>query len=169
MLWRPLRARRQLFRQLADGKKVAGSGIRMDQLITDFLQESRDNLDRLDQDFVSLESDPKNAELISSIFRTIHTVKGTCGFLGFPKLESLSHAGENLLSQLRSGEMELSTAIADALLQMVDAIREYLSEIEASGTEGEREFRELVDSLKSLQAGAREVANKPAIVEHEPQ
>ena len=169
MLWRPLGARRQLFRQMADGKKVAGSGIRMDQLITDFLQESRDNLDRLDQDFVSLESDPKNAELISSIFRTIHTVKGTCGFLGFPKLESLSHAGENLLSQLRSGELELSTAIADALLQMVDAIREYLSEIEASGTEGEREFRELVDSLKSLQAGAREAANKPAALEHEPQ
>lgn len=161
----PLRACRQLFRQLADGMKIAGSGIGMDQLITDFLQESRDNLDRLDQDFVSLESDPKNAELISSIFRTIHTVKGTCGFLGFPKLESLSHAGENLLSQLRSGDLELSTAIADALLQMVDAIREYLSEIEASGTEGEREFRELVDSLKSLQAVGQQPANNPVAPE----
>ena len=124
----------------------------MDQLIKDFLQESRDNLDRLDQDFVSLESDPENSELMGSIFRTIHTVKGTCGFLGFPKLEALSHAGENLLSQLRSGELKLHSAISDALLQMVDAIREYLAEIEASENEGSREFKELIATLKSLQA-----------------
>ena len=121
----------------------------MDQLIKDFLQESRDNLDRLDQDFVSLESDPDNSDLMGSIFRTIHTVKGTCGFLGFPKLEALSHAGENLLSQLRSGELKLHSAISDALLQMVDAIREYLAEIEASENEGPREFKELIATLKS--------------------
>src|SRR5215470_10531499 len=101
----------------------------MDELIKDFIQESTDNLDRLDQDFVKLESDPANAELLQSIFRTIHTIKGTCGFLGFMKLEALAHAGETLLSVLRAGELVLSPAIADVLLEMVDATRAILHEI----------------------------------------
>lgn len=124
----------------------------MDSLIVDFLQESNDNLNRLDQEFVSLEQDPKNAELLGSIFRTIHTIKGTCGFLGFQKLESLTHVGENLLSQLRAGELDLTPESADALLEMVDAIREVLREIEATGTEGTPEHGELIEKLKSLQA-----------------
>jgi two-component system, chemotaxis family, sensor kinase CheA len=67
----------------------------MDDLIKDFLQESRENLDRLDRDFVKLEHDPKNLELLKSIFRTIHTIKGTCGFLGFTKLESLTQRSKS--------------------------------------------------------------------------
>ena len=63
-----------------------------DDLIKEFSQESGENLDRLDQDFVKLESDPGDRELLKSIFRTIHTIKGTCGFLGFTKLEALTHA-----------------------------------------------------------------------------
>src|SRR5271166_373801 len=70
----------------------------MDDLIREFLLESYENLDRLDQEFVKLETEPGNLELLKSIFRTIHTIKGTCGFLGFSKLEALTHAGENLLS-----------------------------------------------------------------------
>lgn len=123
----------------------------MDSLIKDFLQESNENLDHLDQDFVQLETDPENRELLGSIFRSIHTLKGTCGFLGFPKLEVLAHAGENLLSLLRAGELKLSTTIADALLEMVDNIREILRDIEATGQEGTREFPELLERLKSLQ------------------
>src|ERR1700760_104110 len=92
----------------------------MDLIIQEFVQESTENLDRLDQDFVKLESDPGNLELLKTIFRAVHTVKGTCGFLGFTKLEALAHAGENLLSLLREGELRLTPAIADALLEMVD-------------------------------------------------
>ena len=95
----------------------------MDELVKDFLQESTENLDRLDQEFVHLESDPGNAELLGSIFRTIHTIKGSCGFLGFTKLEKLTHAGESLLSQMRAGELVLNSEIADHLLEMVDAVR----------------------------------------------
>ena len=123
----------------------------MDSLIKDFLVESTENLDRLDQEFVQLEADPKNAQLLDSIFRTIHTIKGSCGFLGFVKLETLSHAGESLLSQMRAGELLLNSAIADVLLQMVDAIREILREIEAAGAEGQQEYGDLVESLKRLQ------------------
>jgi two-component system, chemotaxis family, sensor kinase CheA len=74
----------------------------MDDLVREFLLESYENLDRLDQDFVKLETEPGNLELLKSIFRTIHTIKGTCGFLGFGNLEALAHAGESLLS-LRKG------------------------------------------------------------------
>ena len=72
------------------------------------VQESTENLDRLDQDFVKLENDPKNPELLKSIFRAIHTIKGTCGLLGFSRLEALAHAGESLLSLLRDGELQLN-------------------------------------------------------------
>ncbi len=111
----------------------------MDSLINEFLQECTENLNRLDHDFVCLEKDPKNAELLGSIFRAIHTIKGTCGFLGFGKLEMLTHAGENLLAMLRAGEIELSPEIADGLLEMVDAVRVILKNIEETGAEGSEE------------------------------
>lgn len=123
----------------------------MDELIKDFLQESGENLDRLDQEFVKLEKEPSNLELLKSIFRTIHTIKGTCGFLGFTKLEALTHAGESLLSLLRDGEISLSQEITDALLEMVDVVRQYLNEIEASGEEGKKDPGKLVAKLKKLQ------------------
>jgi two-component system, chemotaxis family, sensor kinase CheA len=123
----------------------------MDSLINEFLQECTENLNRLDHDFVCLEKDPKNAELLGSIFRAIHTIKGTCGFLGFGKLEMLTHAGENLLAMLRAGEIELSPGIADGLLEMADAVRVILKNIEETGTEGTAEYPELIEKLKQLQ------------------
>src|SRR5262249_24490627 len=90
---------------------------------------------------------------LSSIFRTIHTIKGTCGFLGFGKLEAVAHAGENLLSRLRDGELVLNPEITTGLLQMVDAIRQMLEKIDASGNEGERDDSALIETLKSLQQG----------------
>jgi two-component system chemotaxis sensor kinase CheA len=131
----------------------------MDDLIRDFLQESTENLDHLDQDFVKLEHDPGNRELLKSIFRTIHTIKGTCGFLGFAKLESLTHAGESLLSLLRDGELDLTSECADALLEMVDAVRSYLREIEATKNEGNADTGELIVRLKALQTSKK--ANGP--------
>ena len=132
----------------------------MDDLTKQFLQESSENLDRLDQDFVKLESDPGNPELVKSIFRTIHTIKGTCGFLGFTQLESVAHVGENLLSRLRDGEIALTPGITTALLQMVDAIRQMLQSIDVSGSEGERNDEELVQTLTRLQHGAAKPAEK---------
>jgi two-component system, chemotaxis family, sensor kinase CheA len=130
----------------------------MDDLTKEFLQESSENLDRLDLDFVKLESDPGNPELVKSIFRTIHTIKGTCGFLGFTQLESVAHVGENLLSRLRDGEIALTPEITTALLQMVDAIRQMLQSIDVSGSEGERNDEELVQTLTRLQQGAAKPA-----------
>jgi two-component system, chemotaxis family, sensor kinase CheA len=124
----------------------------MDDLIKEFLVESYENLDRLDRDFVELEKTP-SIETLGSIFRAIHTIKGTCGFLGFSKLESVSHAGENLLSLLREGKLQVSPPITDALLAMVDTIRQILASIEANGTEGERDDSTLIETLGRLQKG----------------
>jgi len=122
----------------------------MDDLTREFLLESYENLDRLDQDFVKLETEPGNLELLKSIFRTIHTIKGTCGFLGFSKLETLAHAGENLLSLLRDGHLNLTSEITTALLAMVDAVRQMLGSIDTVGNEGERDDQALLATLTQL-------------------
>ena len=122
-----------------------------DEIVREFLLESNENLDRLDRELVKLEKDPKDRETLSSIFRTIHTIKGTCGFLGFGKLEGVAHAGESLLSLLRDGAIELTPERTTALLSLVDAVRQMLGSIEARGNEGERNDEELVETLKRLQ------------------
>src|SRR5262249_10259477 len=124
-----------------------------DDVVVEFLVESNENLDSLDRELVQLEKDPSNRSTLASIFRTIHTIKGTCGFLGFTKLESVAHVGENLLSKLRDGELQLHPEITTALLRMVDAIRQMLQSIESSGAEGERNDADLIETLTKLQQG----------------
>jgi two-component system chemotaxis sensor kinase CheA len=80
----------------------------LDEIIAEFLVESHENLDQLDSDLVALEQDPTSRQLLGAIFRTIHTIKGTTGFLEFGRLEALTHAGEGLLSKLRDGELRLT-------------------------------------------------------------
>ena len=105
------------------------------EIIAEFLVESHENLDQLDHDLVELEQNPGSRELLSSIFRTIHTIKGTSGFLAFGRLEKLTHVGETLLSKLRDGEYAMNEAIAEALLRMVDTVRLLLEGIERTGND----------------------------------
>ena len=109
----------------------------MDDLVKEFLVESFENLDQLDRDFVALETDPTAQDKLGSIFRTIHTIKGTCGFFGFGKLESVTHVGENLLSRLRDGQFLLDPERTSALLALVDAVRVMLASIETTGGDGD--------------------------------
>src|SRR5262249_36324141 len=125
----------------------------MDEVVKEFLVESHEGLDRLDRDLVALEQRPRDRDLLAAVFRCIHTIKGTCGFLGFAKLEEVSHVGENLLSLLRDGKLDLTPEITSALLRLVDAVREILAAIEASGTEGDGEHSALVEVLSTLAAG----------------
>ena len=127
----------------------------MDDIVKDFLMESKDNLDRLDQELVKLETNPTSTELLGSIFRTIHTIKGSCGFLGFSHLEKVAHAGENLLSKLRDKELELNAEITNGLLAMVDAVRRMLGEIEKTEHDGDNGYPELIEGLKKLQPGGK--------------
>jgi len=124
----------------------------MEEIVQEFLVESHENLDQLDRDLVELERDPGSRELLAGIFRTIHTIKGTSGFLAFGTLEQVSHVGEGLLSRLRDGELELDFERAAALLDLVDAIRTVLASIEATGAEGQHDFSALVAQLERLQS-----------------
>ncbi|MFO0885378.1 MAG: chemotaxis protein CheW [Pirellulales bacterium] len=121
------------------------------EIVKEFLVESHENLDQLDRDLVALEQDPRSRDLLSSIFRTIHTIKGTCGFLGFGKLESIAHVGENLLCKLRDGDLLLNPEITSGLLAQVDAIRQMLESIEQIGNEGDTDYSALREHLTHLQ------------------
>ena len=123
----------------------------MDDIVKEFLIESNENLDRLDVNLVELEKSPRDQELLADIFRTIHSIKGTTGFLGFHHLESVAHAGENLLSRLRDGVLVLNPEITTGLLSMVDAIREMLRLIESTEADGSNDYPELVAQLAQLQ------------------
>lgn len=128
----------------------------MDDLIKEFLVESNENLDRLDSELVKLETDPSSHDLLSSIFRTIHTIKGSCGFLGFSKLEKVAHVGESLLSRLRDGKFSLNPEITSGLLSMVDAIRTMLGKIQETDQDGEETYQELIELLNRLQNAGQE-------------
>lgn len=122
----------------------------MDEVIAEFVVESYENLDQLDRDLMALEDDPDDKAVLASVFRTIHTVKGTCGFLGYGKLEAIAHVGENLLSKLRDGALRLTPEMADALLALSDAVRAILGEIERTGAEGDAAYGPLTATLARL-------------------
>ena len=132
----------------------------LDDIVREFVAESYESLDRMSTDLVTLEQEPTNPETLSSVFRTMHTIKGTCGFLGFAKLEAIAHAGEDLLSLIRDGKLEMTPDVASALLDTADAIREVLLHVESDATEGPGDYRGLVERLAvPAQAGGMVLAD----------
>jgi two-component system chemotaxis sensor kinase CheA len=139
------------------------------EVIREFLIESTENLNRLDSEIIELEQRPADNQLLASVFRTIHTIKGTCGFLGFPLLERVAHQAENLLALLRSGERRLSSQLVALILECMDAIRKILVNIEAAGTEGPDHYGGLVDRLAAaVKAPIEEPELPPALVDAPP-
>ncbi len=130
----------------------------MGEIVQEFLVESYEALDRLDADLLALERDPTSRDVLPSIFRVMHTIKGTCGFLGFPKLERVAHAAESLLGALRDGSLEVTPPITSALLATGDALRQLLGQIERSGTDGDDDFLHLVATLERLRASDGQMA-----------
>ena len=120
------------------------------EFIGEFLVESTENLDQLDRDLLALEAEPGDPQRLASIFRTVHTIKGNSGFFGFSKLGALTHSGEHLLGRLREGKLSLDDRITGTLYSMVDAVRSILRAIEATGTEGDQDFRELSRQLADV-------------------
>ncbi|WP_392534440.1 chemotaxis protein CheW [Nostoc sp. C117] len=117
-----------------------------------FLIESYENLNQIEQDIISIEKTSEQREALVRIYRSLHTIKGNCGFLPFPKLESLAHAGENLLSSLRDRQLAITPTIINTLLQILDSIRQILSQIEATRHEGDRDYSALITTLTQLQS-----------------
>ena len=122
----------------------------LDDICQEFLVESYENLDDLDRALVVLEQDPTSRPLLASIFRTIHTIKGTSGFLAFGQLEAVTHVGENVLSRLRDGKLSLTPEITTTLLRLVDTVRELLATIELNGVEGDVDTAEVIALLDAI-------------------
>jgi two-component system chemotaxis sensor kinase CheA len=118
------------------------------EVLREFLAEGAENLARMDQEMVELERQPNNPELLASIFRTIHTVKGNCGFFGFTRLEAIAHVAENILNEVRQGERRLDTPLTSLILECMDAIRRMLASIEKGDGEGPDFERNLIVRLK---------------------
>ncbi len=119
------------------------------EIVGEFLMESHENLDQIDRDLVSLEQDPHSRDLISRIFRAIHTIKGTSGFLAFGRLEKLAHAGESLLSRLRDGVQAVTPETITTLLATIDGVRSLLATIEESGSEGEVDVEGIIAQVNA--------------------
>ena len=121
-----------------------------DEKLQEFLAESWENLSRLDTEIVALEKDLSNAELLASIFHTIHTIKGTCGFIGLTRLGAVGHSAENVLGKMRDGALEVSSAAISLVLEAVDSIRELLEGLDATGEEPNRDDSQLIAKLDLL-------------------
>ncbi|MBL9162736.1 MAG: chemotaxis protein CheA [Planctomycetaceae bacterium] len=134
------------------------------EILREFLLETHENLALLDSDLITLEKEPAERNTLAQVFRTLHSVKGTAGFLGLVKLQAVAHSAESLLSKLRAGEMRFTPTIATAMLSVVDAIREMLASIETFGNEGSGEYSALIAEVDRLrEAGDGEVlAAQPA-------
>ena len=124
----------------------------LDELTREFLIESQEGLDRMERCLTELEERPQDAGLIGDIFRSVHTIKGTTGFLGFKRLEKLAHAGENLLGLVREGKLTADGPTTTGLLQLLDGLRSILRSIEGEATEGEGDDAVLIGRLEELQA-----------------
>src|ERR1700742_247432 len=123
----------------------------VDELTREFLIESQEGLDRMERCLTELEERPEDRELLAEIFRAVHTIKGTTGFLGFSRLESLAHAGEKLLGLLRDGKLLANADIVSGLLSLLDILREILGSIESTGQEGQGDDAGMINRLHTLQ------------------
>jgi two-component system chemotaxis sensor kinase CheA len=101
----------------------------MDDLLREFLTESGEHLDVVEVELVRFEQDPNNETILRNIFRLVHTIKGTCGFLGLPRLEALAHAAETLMGKFRDGLPVTSEALT-LILATIDRLKEILAELE---------------------------------------
>ncbi|MBM3734653.1 MAG: chemotaxis protein CheA [Acidobacteria bacterium] len=139
------------------------------EILDEFLVETSTNLSQLDLDLVELEQRPDDGELMNRIFRTIHTVKGTCGFLGLSGMEQISHVGENVLNRLRNRELRLNPMLVSLILDLVDALRVESASLQTTSKESGNGWEDLVARLKQAEsmpatAAGPEVAESLAVL-----
>jgi len=134
-----------------------GNGVVMDDLLQEFLTETNESLDTVDVELVRFEQEPNNAKILDNIFRLVHTIKGTCGFLGLPRLEVLAHAAETLMGKFRDG-MPVTPDAVTLVLRTIDRIKEILAVLERSEREPEGNDVDLIGALDRMASGLAEAA-----------
>lgn len=125
----------------------------MDDLIVEFIAETNESLEELDLDLVNLEQDPNDKDLLGKIFRLMHTIKGTCGFLGLPRLEKVAHHAENVLGRFRDGDLEVTPAYVTLIFESIDQIKFIVAQIEETGSEPEGSDADLIERLDEVFEG----------------
>lgn len=125
----------------------------MDELLSEFLTETNEFLETVDTQLVQFESDPTDSATLNNIFRLVHTIKGTCGFLGLPRLQFVAHAGETLLGKYRDGSLVATPDSVQLVLESIDRIKEILADLEATGAEPEGDDSELIGALERAAEG----------------
>src|SRR5436189_2086890 len=133
----------------------------MDDLLREFLTETNESLDTVDNQLVKFEQEPNNAKILDNIFRLVHTMKGTCGFLGLPRLEALAHAGETLMGKFRDG-MPVTAEAVTLILSSIDRIKEILAGLEATEAEPEGNDQDLIVKLRAMVEQGIEAMSEPA-------
>ena len=128
----------------------------MDELLTEFLTETAESLSTLDVELVRLERNPNDPKLIDNIFRLVHTIKGTCGFLGLPRLAGVAHSSENVLGKIRDGAMTATPTAVTLILASLDRIKDLLAALEATESEPAGNDNDLIDKLDAMAAGEYE-------------
>ena len=129
-------------------------GSPMDELLSEFLTETSEALAELDVELVRFEQNPNDQGLLSNIFRLVHTIKGTCGFLGLPRLEAVAHASENVLGKVRDGELEVTPDGISLVLESIDCIKGLLGVLEETEAEPEGNDADLIGRLNALAEGS---------------
>jgi len=133
----------------------------MDDLLREFLTETNESLDVVDNELVRFEQDPNNTKILGNIFRLVHTIKGTCGFIGLPRLETLAHAAETLMGQFRDG-MAVTAPAVTLILNTIDRIKDILAQLEVTGSEPEGEDTDLIEALHKAAEGGEVEAPQAA-------
>lgn len=135
----------------------------MDDLLSEFLTETSESLDVIDTELVRFESQPNDADTLNNIFRLVHTIKGTCGFLGLPRLEAVAHAGETLLGKFRDGALPVTPKAVTLVLESIDQIKALLTHLESYAAEPDGNDEELIARLvDASNGGLMEGAPAPA-------
>ena len=125
----------------------------MDDIVKDFVAEALEAIEALDGKMVTLEQDPDDPVLLGDIFRLIHTIKGTSGFLGLMRLQTVAHAAENVLGAFRDGSLSIEAASVSAILDVVDIVRDIVLGLAAEGIEPAGDDRALIARLDAIFAG----------------
>jgi two-component system chemotaxis sensor kinase CheA len=148
----------------------------MDDLLADFLTETNESLTELDVALIKLERSPNDRETLALIFRLVHTIKGTCGFLGLPRLERVAHAAENVLGQVRDGALTVTPDIITTILAALDRIKDIVHALAVTGTEPTGDDSGLIAALDAIHAGeafgpcpSGQIATEDAARQREPE
>ncbi|NHZ46180.1 Hpt domain-containing protein, partial [Nitratidesulfovibrio liaohensis] len=134
------------------------------EIFADFIVEAKEHLETIEPNLLELEKAPDNLALLNEIFRPMHSLKGASGFLGLNRINGLAHRAENIMDELRKGDMTVTSEIMDVILSATDALRQMVDNLDTTGGEGDVETESIIATIDAIMAGG----TPPAAPRHAP-